>query len=92
MTAINGRLCNGGNNDQRTAWLEWIGGASNNQPTKYWLDRAASLAATDEKNEADGTENAKNGQWAMGEAESDCEPQLFSLWAVTILSKTKISL
>ena len=41
---------------------EWIGGAGNNQPTKYWLDRAASLAATDEKNEADGAENAKNGQ------------------------------
>ena len=59
MMAVNGRLYNGGNKGQRTGLLEWIGGAGNNQPTKYWLDRAATLAATDEKNEADGAKNAK---------------------------------
>ena len=30
---------------------EWIGGAGNNQPTKYWLDGAATRSTTDEKNE-----------------------------------------
>ena len=43
---------------------EWIGGAGNNQPTKYWLDGAATHSATDEKNEQTVVENAKidNGQ------------------------------
>ena len=45
---INGRLVR-----------EWIGGAGNNQPTKYWLDGAATRSATDEKNETDGVEKCE---------------------------------
>ena len=64
MMAVNGRLYNGGNKGQRMGLLEWIGGAGNNQPTKYWLDLAATLAATDEKNEADGAKKCE--KWTMG--------------------------